>query len=217
MHRIAGKMVVWTAAALTVGCGATDKPDAVTSTVTSVSTKTVAVTPKHLPNLECRPPVVDFFKVQWDRRFGPGIPPQPKENEPQGFNYFASYAPKRAEVRLLNLSPHRIYTRGINFQVSWMAPEGEILSSRYLYSLPANSTADTDFGAVPAEPPSVMEERDAEWVNGGDTIDFTRNYSGEWEARVAGGNEPNVWVEPQEIDWWFADKNVRQRCGQVHE
>ncbi|MGK9274414.1 hypothetical protein KXR83_25790 [Williamsia muralis] len=179
-----------------------------------MTTQTVTVTEENRPNLDCQAPAINLFEVTWERKFGPGIPPALGPRDPMGFTYFAVYTPRTAEVRLLNLSPHRIDTRGINFQVSWQIPEGAIISNRYNWGLPANTLVDREFGSVPAEPSGVTQFREAKKVDGGEIISFSRDYSGEWDARVIGGAEPRTWIEPDGIDWWFADKDVRQRCGQ---
>lgn len=193
------------------GCGDEPPPPAKTSTVTTVEYSTVTAAPKNQPDLYCRPPVIDQFEVEWQRQFGPGVPPALGGSDVRPFDYFASYAAKRANVRILKLSPNRIYTRGIDYQVSWMDPNRSIMSNRYIYS----SSASPTFAFVPAEP-AGGSERDAEYVNGGDTITFERSYNEAWTAQVAGGEQPFTWIELGGIDWWFAEKSVRDTCGQVH-
>lgn len=197
---------------LVSGCGAATEEVVVTSTVTS--TRTTTVTPADWPDHDCLAPVVEHFEIDWERKFGPGIPPVPEPGESAGHSYFASYAPKKATVRLLNLSPNEIYVRGVNFQVSWMDPDHVIRSNRYQYSLPVEAIPHPYFGSIPEDRPRLAETRSPKMVYGRDSREFSREYSGAGDVRVAGGAEPNSWVEPGGIDWWFADPDDRQRCGQ---
>lgn len=122
-----------------VACGGvTEEQSPTPSVVTSTATTTVTATPEGMPDLQCHPPSVETFEVDWTREFGPGIPPPLRDNEPQPFNYFSVYRAQRAKVQLLNLSPHRIYTRGISFQVMWSTPDGTIKTNTYLYSSPVD-------------------------------------------------------------------------------
>lgn len=195
------------------GCGGPAEEVVVTSTVTS--TQTTTVTPADWPDQDCLPPIVESFEIDWERKFGPGIPPMPKPGESIGHNYFASYAPKKATVRLLNLSPNNIYVRGVDFQVSWMDPDREIHSTGYKYGVPVGAIPDPYFGSIPEHRlDRLAETRSPKMVYGRDSREFSREYSGVGDVRVAGGGEPHSWVEPGGIDWWFADPDDRQRCAQ---
>lgn len=194
------------------GCGGPAEEVVVTSTVTS--TQTTTVTPADWPDHDCLAPIVESFEIDWERKFGPGIPPMPKPGESSGHNYFASYAPKKATVRLLNLSPNLIYVRGAFFGVSWVDPDQVVHSSNYRYSAPHAAIPSQDFGFIPEYRVGSSEKRPPKSLYGRNSIEFSNEYSGAGDVRVAGGAEPHSWIEPDDIDWWFADPDVRQRCGQ---
>jgi len=197
---------------LVSGCGAATEEVVVTSTVTS--TRTTTVTPSDWPDHDCLAPIVEHFEIDWERKFGPGIPPVPKPGESAGHAYFASYAPTKATVRLLNISPNNIYVRGVYFQVSWMDPDHVIRSNSYHESLPFDSIPYLDFGYLPKQVSGMGKKRSPQTLYGRDSIEFSVEYPGAGDVRVAGASEPHSWVESDDIDWWFADPDVRQRCGQ---
>lgn len=201
---------------LSAGCGEAPHESDVQAQEVTNSTTVVTVTEsaKNRPDLDCQPPVVDQFEMNWERNFGPGIPPKPQRGESSGHDYFASYSPRTANVTILNLSPHKIYVRGVNIQMSWMDPDRTIYSNRYRRSMPYQASAGSDIGLVPDKPDRSGTERKARGVPGGQTITLERDYIGGWEAHVAGGGEPFTWIEPESIDWWFADEEVRRRCDQ---
>lgn len=58
------------------------------------------------------------------------------------------------------------------------------------------------------------KRRSPEMLYGRDSIEFSVEYPGAGDVRVAGASEPSSWIDPDGIDWWFADPDVRQRCGQ---
>lgn len=196
-------------------CGGPE-PSVVTSTV--VETVVITATPDRVPNGECQAPVVGDFKVEWQRRFGPGIP-APWTDGPRPDGYFEVYTSKQATVELFNPSPHRIYTRGIYYLARWpnLGQRGRHDFSDYNpgRGLPSNPP-----GYVPKESSMVTLPRDAEYVDSGDSIRFDRAYSNlHWDGilnrdgiTVRSYGPPETWI--QSVDWWFADPEVRKRCGQ---
>ena len=188
------------------------EPTVVTSTVTVVET----TTPARVPNLDCQAPVIRSFDVRWERRFGPGIPP-PRQGAsgPKPAGFFEVYTSNEAVVELLNVSRHRIYTRGIYYHARWHDEAGDL-------QMPWGRRSGQP-GYVP-EDPGILTGRTAEYVESGDSIRFDRTYSNlRWDsplnadgitARTSSG-PPATWI--QSVDWWFAEPNVREQCGQMSE
>ncbi|MCT1885267.1 hypothetical protein M3C36_08720 [Dietzia cinnamea] len=172
------------------------------------------MTPANWPDHDCLAPIVEHFEIDWERKFGPGIPPVPEPGESAGHAYFASYAPTKATVRLLNVSPNNIYVRGVFFQVFWKDPDNVVRSNIYQSSVPFESLPYVDFGFIPKQVYGMGKRRSPEMLYGRDSIEFSVEYPGAGDVRVAGASEPSSWIDPDGIDWWFADPDVRQRCGQ---
>lgn len=195
-----------------VSCSTSEQGAPETTTVT----KTVETTPANLPNLDCQPPTFDL-DVKWRRDYGEGIPPDPKPNQTVPPDFFEAWTLVSAKVRVTNLSPNAIFTRGITFAIEWVNETGELKSTRYQY----RGLIESGVEDIPESPPiASAQERSPERVDGGDSIEFSRQYhnSNPWRLRVLlreisdHQNGPYTWVV--DTDWWFADEGVRQRCGQ---
>ena len=209
---LALSMTLLLASFVTTACQSSDRAAPEATTVT----KTVETTPANLPDLDCQAPAVDL-DVKWRRDYGEGIPPNPAPDQVVPREFFEVWALVSAKARVKNLSPNSIFTRGITFGAEWINEKGELQSTRYQYRGLIQSGVEN----VPELPPvGSTQERSPERVDGGSSIEFSREYhdSNPWNLRVRlrevsdHQNGPYTWLS--DTDWWFADEAVRQRCGQ---
>ncbi|WP_147276689.1 hypothetical protein [Tsukamurella tyrosinosolvens] len=174
-------------------------------------TKTVTATPTDQPNLDCQAPAVTL-EVTWRRDVGEGMPPTlgPKDIVPH--DYAEPFSLVAATVKITNLSPNAIHTRGVIFDAEWIDGQGTVKSTRYQYS----GLVQGDTGYIPAAPRTG--NRGAEQIDGGTSRELSREYRsttpGDLRAWVRSGDStkpgPYTWIS--DIDWWFTDKDVRDRC-----
>lgn len=194
------------------GCGSSDDDDEA-QTVTVTHTTAVTETPTWLPNLDCHPPEVTSLELTWERKFGDGIPAALPEDAATPVGYFEVWEIQRAKVGLRNLSPNRIFTRGVTFVARWLDPDKDFGFTDWH---PGRGVDTDPVGDVPRNTRSSLIDRDPDYVNPGDSIGFDRSYSNALGDGISvhtyRGKPLAAWV--QTIDWWFAEPDVRARCHQ---
>lgn len=210
-HRALFGLVTSVVVVLVAGCGGDSEPAPTTTTITH--TDVVTTTPDWLPDMDCHPIEVTALKLKWERKFGDGIPADlPPDQSRIPVDYFELWELQRAEVVLRNISPHRVYTRGVTFVVRWTDPDRHYQFSDWY---PGRGIVENPVGLIPGEKFGT-DDRDAEYVEPGDSIGFHRDYTNVLgdgvSARTMRGQPEAAWV--QSTDWWFGEQEVRNRCHQ---
>ncbi|WP_336794435.1 hypothetical protein [Gordonia malaquae] len=114
------------------------------------------------------------------------------------------------EIEFKNVSPEKIWIREAWIDNKWISSDGGADSSRYIKGAGA-------YASVVPKPYSSSADNDAQSVQPGDTIRFTRDwdtsgYLPDAEFADTNGIAPTTYVEPGNFSWWFDSPDHRSSC-----
>lgn len=183
----------------------TTSPIATTRTEPNSSSKGPTSSPSITSSpkpLDCRASVIERFTD--DFRLHTPTEYERTDNYWDGTVYFRT----RVEVKIRNLTPHKMRVQGVEFATSWTGSDGVRRSTLELHGI-------FKYDYVPELGPSWPAiDRDEKLVRGGKTVTFSRNFTKSIVAVVnaydTDGNRPVA--TDIGIEWHFDNPDLIEAC-----